>query len=383
MRSMGIDRRHLLLGALAGYAVRPVCALAAPGEGGEGGKNGTLYLNAYGDGAGGFGLAALADDGAVAWDLPLPSRGHAATIRPHTGEIVQFARRPGRFAIIVAAATGGQLDNISNAPGRCFNGHGVFSADGRILYATENDYAGERGVIGVYAADNAYRRIGELQAHGIGPHEIVRLSERPVLAVANGGILTHPDLPRLKLNLPSMRPALVYLDMRDGALLQEVKLPPALHQLSIRHLAVGRGDVVAIAMQYEGPEGDPVPLVAIHRPGAPDLQLLALPEKLRRRMKQYCGSVCFDRAGRIFAVSAPRGNLVTFWDVERGVFLRAITLADGCAIAPDIAAGMFLVAGGAGDLVRMHAVSGKTEPLLPRAGAETRHWDNHMLAAGI
>lgn len=380
MRLTGIKRRHLLLGAMAGYAVRPLSALAAS----DGGSiSGAFYLNAYGDGDGGFGLAALAGDGAVAWDLPLPARGHAATIRPHTGEIVQFARRPGQFAIIVDRATGKQTGDIPNAPGRRFNGHGVFSADGRILYATENDYAGGRGVVGIYAAANGYHRIGELAAHGIGPHEIVRLSGRPVLALANGGILTHPDLPRLKLNLPTMRPALVYLDMRDGALMQEVNLPPALNQLSIRHLAVGHGDVVAIAMQYEGPDGDRVPLIAIHRPGTPHMQLLDLPEKLRRRMKQYCGSVSFDRTGRIFAVSAPRGNLVTFWDAERGTFLRAITLADGCAIAPDAAAGVFLVASGAGDLVRVHALSGMAEPLALSGAAALRRWDNHMLAAGI
>lgn len=380
MRLTGINRRHLLLGAMAGYAVRPVSTQA---DTGVGGKRGGLYLAAYGNEGGGFGLAALGRGGDVVWDLPLPARAHAATAHPYSGEIVQFARRPGRFAAIVDVAAGRQINRIENAPGRRFNGHGSFGPDGRILYATENDFAGERGVVGIYDAGNAYHRIGEFSTHGVGPHEIASLSDGHVLAIANGGILTHPDMPRLKLNVQHMTPSLVYIDARDGRLLQKLQLPPSLHQLSIRHIAVGRGEVVAIAMQYEGAAGDRVPLVAVHRRGAGHVQLLDISEKLRRRMQQYCGSVCFDRSGRIFAVSAPRGNLVTFWDAEQGVFMRAITLADGCAIAPDAAAGGFLVAGGAGDLVRVHAVSGMVEPLLPRNWPLTHRWDNHMLAAGM
>ncbi len=380
MRLTGINRRHLLLGAMAGYAVRPVWARA---DTGFGGKRGGLFLAAYGNEGGEFGLAALGQGGGVVWDLPLPARVHAAAARPHSDEIVQFARRPGRFAAIVDIAAGQQINRIENAPGRRFNGHGSFGSEGRILYATENDFAGARGVIGIYDAGNAYRRIGEFSTHGVGPHEIVALSGGHVLAIANGGIQTHPDMPRLKLNLQQMTPSLVYVDARHGQLLQKVRLPPSLHQLSIRHLAVGRDEVVAIAMQYEGATGDRVPLVAMHRRGAEHVQLLDLPEKLRRRMKQYCGSVCFDRSGRVFAVSAPRGNLVTFWDAGQGTFMRAITLADGCALAPDATAGAFLVAGGAGDLVRVHAVSGMVDPLLPRNRPMVRHWDNHMLAAGM
>ena len=78
------------------------------------------------------------------------------------------------------------------------------------------------------------------------------LSDGETLVVANGGLATHPDLNRAKRNLPTMAPSLCTIDRRDGALLQELRLDPALHQLSIRHLAVGPADTVALAMQYEG-----------------------------------------------------------------------------------------------------------------------------------
>ena len=174
--------------------------------------------------------------------------------------------------------------------------------------------AGKRGVIGVYDAERSYRRAGELPSHGIGPHEIGLLSDGETLVVANGGIATRPDLPRVKLNLPTMAPSLCLVDRRDGTLLQERRLDPALHQLSIRHLAVGPEDTVAGAMQYEGPAGNLVPLVAVWR-GVEGLHLLRGPAAVLRAMKHYCGSVCFDPSGRTIAASAPRGGIVTFWDV--------------------------------------------------------------------
>ena len=162
----------------------------------------------------------------------------------------------------------------------------------------------ERGVVGVYDAVNDYRRIGELKSHGIGPHDIRLLSDGETLVVANGGIATRPDLPRVKLNLPTMAPSLCLVDRRAGTLLQERRLAPALHQLSIRHLAVGPEDTVAVAMQYEGPAGDLIPLVAVWRADE-GLRLLRGPAADLRAMKHYCGSVCFDPSGRTIAASAP------------------------------------------------------------------------------
>ena len=201
------------------------------------------------------------------------------------------------------------------------------------------------------------------------------------LAAANGGIATRPDLPRVKLNLPTMAPSLAYLDRRDGRLLEEVRLAPELHQLSIRHLAVGAGDRVAIAMQYEGPFGDTVPLVALHRRGRKPL-LLDAPNAVLRRMKQYCGSAAFDRTGRVLAVSAPRGNRLAFWDAEEGQFLSSVELADGCGIAPAKAPGQFLASSGQGGVVLVDADSGKAHPLASEF-LDASQWDNHLIAADI
>ena len=46
-----------------------------------------------------------------------------------------------------------------------------------------------------------FARVGEFPTHGVGPHELLLLGDGRTLAVANGGIETHPDFGRAKLNI--------------------------------------------------------------------------------------------------------------------------------------------------------------------------------------
>ena len=174
-----------------------------------------------------------------------------------------------------------------------------------------------------------------------------------------------------------MAPSLCLVDRRAGTLLQERRLDPALHQLSIRHLAVSPEDTVAVAMQYEGPAGDLVPLVALWRSNE-GLRLLQGPAVVLRAMKHYCGSVCFDPSGRTIAVSAPRGGLVTFWDVSAGRYLSSTHVPDSCGVAPGAHPGEFLASSGQGGVVIIDARSGATGPLAID-GLETARWDNHLV----
>ena len=373
---MAIDRRaalRLLAGGLAGSL------LPAPLPTGAAAPGAPLYLSARADASGGYRASGFSADGARVFDLPLPGRGHSFAVRPGGCTALHFARRPGRFALVVDLARGAIAHRLEAPANRHFYGHGVFSPDGRLLYATENDCENERGVIGVYDSARDYARAGELPSHGIGPHEIALLSDGETLVVANGGIVTHPDLPRVKLNLPTMAPSLCFVDRRSGALRRELMLDAALHRLSIRHLAVGPDDTVAVAMQHEGPAHDRVPLVALQRGGG-RLRLSQGPRAVMLAMKNYCGSVCFDPSGGTIAVSAPRGNLVTFWDVDAGRYLLSAGVADGCGVAPGPRPGVFLASSGRGGVVFIDARAGTARPLAV-GGLEAARWDNHLVAA--
>jgi hypothetical protein len=342
------------------------------------GSDGPLYVGCRADDAERYFTTGFGADGRVVFDIPLPGRGHGAAFRPAPAHCVVFARRPGAFAVVIDADRGEALRRIDAATGRHFYGHGAFSPDGRYLFTSENDFEAGRGVIGIRDAEDGYRQIGEFASQGIGPHELVLMPDGATLAVANGGIRTHPDNDRAMLNLDTMQPSLAYLDLANGRLRDAFGLAARLHHLSIRHLAVNRDGLVAVAMQYEGSKRDRVPLVALHDGGA--LRLLDAPPAIERRMRHYAGSIAFDPGGRLLAVSCPRGNLITFWDAHAGRLADQIDVADGCGVTPADAPGAFVITGGRGQVLRVDPARGDGAPVVV-AAPSIAAWDNHVATA--
>lgn len=365
-------RRAFLAGAMGAL---PAAAFAGPGSE----EKPPRYLSARADGTGGFRAAGIGADGGNRFDVALPARGHAMTVRPGHPDVAFFARRPGTFALVVDARNGRRRATIGAVAGRWFNGHGIYGGDGRLLFATETDEDTGDGFVGIYDAAGGYRRIGEWPSGGLDPHEIRLLPDGRTLAVANGGILRTKDMPRAKLNVPTMAPALVYLDAGDGALLRSVAPPPALHRLSIRHLAVAGQYGVAVAMQYEGPAEDGAPLVALHRRGDAGFRLIGPPRDLLHRFRRYCGSVAYEPSARILGVTSPRGGIAAFWDLRRDRFLGLHRMADCCGIAVTGAPGRFVISNGHGAL---RVVDGRDPAagVALESGFPNARWDNHMLA---
>ncbi|SLN42863.1 hypothetical protein PSA7680_02133 [Pseudoruegeria aquimaris] len=290
------NRRSFLAGLLAAGAL-PRRTWAQAG--------GAAFLSAARAPDGHHLLCGLTPRGEIAFSLPLPDRGHAAAAHPHLAQAIAFARRPGTYAIVLDCISGKQLARLEAPGGRHFYGHGTFSMDGTTLFTTENDYDGGRGVIGVWNAENGYRRLGEFDSGGTGPHDIQRLPDGKTLVVANGGIETHPDTGRLKLNIPTMRPNLTYLSP-EGRLLEKIELGPAHQKNSIRHLAVDATGTVAFAMQWQGADSPELPLLGLHDRSGNQLRFAAAASI--PRMKGYLGSVATTPDGGTLATTSPRGS---------------------------------------------------------------------------
>lgn len=374
---MGIDRRRFLALAAA-LGLSPGAALAVlPADGGP------LYLSARK--RGGRDEAVLLDEtGRDRLVVPMPARGHSFAIDAARQRAVVFGRQPGFFAVAFAlggsalgasALGGGEPKALPLPDDRHFFGHGAFVDGGRLLAATENDFEGGRGVLGIYDASpgGAWTRVGEFDTGGIGPHEVVLMPDGKTLCVANGGILTHPDYGKLELNLDTMRPSLAYIDAASGQLLEKVELAPSLHRLSIRHLALSADGSVWFGCQYMGPVADRPALVGRHRRGAA-LELFEGPAETLRNMRNYVGSVTMDAAGAIVATSSPVGGQVIYWDTASGRCLGTTALADGCGVAPAPKVG-FLVTSGLGAMLRTDA-AGQEAPLMPPSREVS--WDNHF-----
>ena len=378
--SVAVGRRSALSAIAGGLAWPLVPGIA------QAGTNRRLFMSARGVRAGTkleFRATGFDDAGRVAFDVPIPARAHGLSVNPRKPVVVLFARRPGTFAHAIDFARGTLIAAFETPADRHFYGHGAFSPDGKLLYAAENDFANKRGVIGVYDAEAGFRRRGELEMRGIGPHEVRAAGDGNTLVVGLGGIMTHPDQPRVKLNLPTMKPSLVYLDRRDGKLVSEVRLPASLHQLSIRHLSIGPRGAVAVGMQYQGPTSDLVPLVGIHEPGRP-LRTFSGPERIARSMKNYCASVEFDATGSVVAATSPRGDVIAFWEVESGRFLSSASIPGVCGLTAIAGPGRFVATslrgGVEGGAFAVDAVSGISRKIASHA-IEGTLWDNHLVAA--
>ena len=296
----GPSRRQILvwLATLVGASAPPATSAHAGGP---------LYLSARADGAGLQYASGFDASGTPRFDLTVPGRGHAFAVHPRRPEAVLFSRRPGRTALVIDLAGGRVLTTIEPARDRLFCGHGVYAGDGARLFATEEAGEEGRGVVGCYDPAQGYRRVGEFPSHGIGPHEMTVLSDGRTLVVANGGYATHPDAPGVKLDRDRMRPSLALLDARGGRLLAEGRLPEPLWRLSLRHLAIGRGDLIAVAAQDEGDVDDLPPLAAVWR-GRAGLAVLDAGASVTPRMRGYCGGAAVDSAGTLLGDLVPPGR---------------------------------------------------------------------------
>lgn len=370
---MPVNRRQFLLG-MAGMASMPICS-ALPAAAGADSK--TAHLSARSTLDGQHFISSLDASGQLRFSTPLPGRGHGVALSPDKRTAVAVARRPGQYLIVLDTQTGHFLHQIESDANRHFYGHGVFSPNGRWLFTTENDFEAGQGLIGVRDATQNFELVRSMPAHGIGPHELALLSDGKTLVVANGGIQTHPDSGRAKLNLDTMQPALTYIDAESGALLAQHQLKPEWHQNSIRHLAVTPDDQVCFVMQYQGNRTETPPLIGLHRLGEP-LKLLQAPAAIHQRMRNYCGSVTIDTSGETFAVSSPRGGVISFWRTATGDFLGHLDVPDGCGIATGAAANEFWISSGLGSMLRYRLQQG-TVHTSTFPNRNDMRWDNHMI----
>lgn len=358
-----LDRRAFMKSAGAGFAAALLPDGAEALDRAE-----AVFATACRRRSGGFAVALLSETGRLISTLDLPDRGHDVTRCPVTGRLVAFARRPGTFAVVLSPGGEG-LATITSSEGRHFYGHGVFSADGRLLYATENDFENAVGMIGIYDASDGFARLGEFASGGIGPHDVLLAGDGRWLVAANGGIETHPDFGRAKLNLPTMQPNLAIIDRENGSLVAVHSLPADLRQLSVRHLAPGKDGRIWVSGQYEGPKSRLVPLVGFAGAGDP-LEFVDLPDAVTARLDHYVAAMASRAGGEEIAVTSPSGNTAVVLDAEgRVLSVTGLTHVSGIAGFGD----GFAMSSGDG----VFSAGRHAEPRLP--GIE---FDNHLLLAG-
>lgn len=371
------SRRRFLRAAGVAGASAPLWNLV--GCGGERGLPPVVLVSASDDFSGRHHIAGLTLATGDRFDIDVPVRCHATALHPARPHVAVVARRPGASIFVVDVRDGSLIQTIDAPPQRHYLGHAVFDPTGDRLFATENvyddaaipDLTPRDSVIGVYDVAAGYVRIGELPAYGVGAHELAVIDDR-TLVVAIGGLYTHPSREREDLNIDTMDPSLVAIDVDRGDLLAQHRLDDP--QLSIRHIAVSAGGAIAVGMQYFGDPGARVPLVAWLRDRDRPLVPLAAPDAAWDALDHYIASVAVLGDGRTIAATSPPGGRIAFWDVDDG-YLAAIDAADisGLAAVGDD----FVATTGTGAVAVIDAADLQIRRQLQLDGVR---WDNHVTA---
>ncbi len=365
---MQLDRRALLLGTVTAIGSDAIsldvwaAANSAP----------PAYASAARQEDGSFALLLLSAAGEVLRRIPLSARGHDVAVDPATGRAVAFARRPGTFAIAFNLRDVSEPIVFTASEGRHFFGHGAFSRNGRLLFVSENDIAGARGVIGVYDVGAGYRRVGEHPSFGLGPHEVILLADGRTLAVANGGLDTAPDAGRENLNIAEMQPSLAFIDTETGELRSVHALTGSLHRLSVRHVAADASGRVWFGGQWEGDFSEAPALIGCAGLDR-HIQLIAADAAPAGAHKGYKGSVANGGGGTIRGASAPKAGRIVYVNCETGRVISHSPLRDACGIAGD-ADQSFAVSSGFGALRRETAAGS----IISQAELAGISFDNHL-----
>jgi len=331
-------------------------------------------VSACNDKQGNFFAAAFDLQGQLINKVPLPARGHEViALSSKPGHALIFARRPGNYVLEVDFNTGAVVSQVSVSPEQRFYGHGALTDNDNILLTTENDYQRGKGVI-VIRDRHTGQILEQYDSGGIGPHQLAMMPATNIndrqIVIANGGIQTHPQQARKKLNLTTMQPNLAYMDINSGKVVDSFALENK--QLSIRHLAVSKKGKVIAGMQYQGVSTDEVPLAISHH-GESQLQPLQADSNIWRNMKQYTASICINDAENCVAISCPKASLLTFWQLDNGKFISSHKLKDGAGLT--LVDNAFIASTGRGRII---AQSNPLNNYIKMADFASLRWDNHM-----
>lgn len=306
--------------------------------------------------------------------IPVSQRLHDVSLRPGKTEIVVFERRPGYHLYVIDSQKAQITQTIHTTTERHLYGHGTFSPDGKLLYTTENNLKSLNGVIGIYDAEQSYKRIGEWLLPCPGPHEIKMMPDGETLVVAVGGIQTHPDSGRKTLNPDTLQPSLVYLNRYSGQIIDQASFIDP--HLSIRHLDIASDRTVVIGMQYQGSNDEAFPLVAIHQFGKPIKAIDALPEQWLA-FNGYIASVAVLSEADTIAATSPRGNRIALIQKSTGQLKSSIYQQDCAGIAP-LTSNRLAVSNGLGEIQILECFQGQAKTVHQMKHNNCR-WDNHML----
>jgi uncharacterized protein len=263
--------------------------------------------------------------------------GHGLALHPlEPWRAVMFEKK-GLGACEMDLRAGRVLRPLTTPKGRAFYGHGAYSRDGALLYATENELDTGDGLVSVRDA-SSLRELGRFPTYGKSPHDCRLIDEGQTLAITNGGGTIEEGA------LPSV----TFVDVRSEKL--EERLTFETPRINAGHLALSRGrDLVTISAPRDGLPKTALGGVTI-RLGSGPFSTMSEPAAVIDRMVGESLSLCIDESTGVVGVTNPDGNVVTFWDLRERRFVKKLDLPAPRGIAQTLDGEHLVLSYGAGTL---------------------------------
>lgn len=247
------------------------------------------------------------DNYSVISDFSVPDEVHLAVMYPDNKSILVNSRKPGA-SLLKYSLSGELIAELKPLKDQHFEGHAIFSIDEKYLYVTASDFQQGSGKL-LKLNSHDLSLVEMYDTGGIGPHELVWQAPN-IIAIANTGVLTHPDSGRDILNLESIQSNVVLFNTVNKTFDHEWSVP--LTGLSARHLdRMDNGDLV-IGCQYKKEDKRP-PCVAFASKGEALRFADRQNEALHWDMKGYTASIKSIPNSNQALISNPRGHLLTQW----------------------------------------------------------------------
>lgn len=303
-----------------------------------------------------FALAVIDLDAAapMAELIAIPFLAHGIAIDPGDPSRAVLFEKKGPGACLVDLRTRALLRPIETAASRRFYGHGAFSADGALLYATESlvdrDFAGAL----VVRDAQTFAELGALPTHGVAPHDCQLIDQGRTMVVTNGGGSISDN------SNGNALPAVCYIDLQSERLLERVEL--ASPQFNTGHLfATAAGDLAVVSAPRDGLPNPNQQLGAVSlRPRGGTLTTVQRPAAVVQRMLGETLSVLVNEENRIALATHPLGNCVSLWRLDDAELLGTLELAGPRGVALSLDRAWYLVSHLAGRSVRVTAFSTTT-----------------------
>jgi hypothetical protein len=262
-------------------------------------------------------LLALFDlDQASTRTVPMDFFGHGFAPDPTAARRGVVFEKKGPGCCEVDLVGGRVVRPIATADGRAFYGHGAFSRDGALLFATENRLDTKEGLIAVRDG-RTFRELGQFPTYGKSPHDCHLVDEGRTLVITNGG-------GRLEDTSALGAPSVTFVEVSSARLLEKLTFDTP--RINAGHLALSAGrDLAAISAPREGLPTTDLGGITL-RSGRGPFRTLAEPPDVVSRMVGETLSLCIDDRTSVVGATNPDGNLVTFWDLGSGRYVKHLDL---------------------------------------------------------